>query len=216
MEAPMNEADDDATIKREAASSVPIDSPTPTTGLSPEDEAVVMRWRAEVGDERLRRIAVALAAGRPGRKSEEPDRKHLLLMMAQFSRAHPNAKPYRLAQMVVASSQGMAECTRSNTTPDALNRWLRVRWTQKSAKLKRAVAAAEQCPSSFNLRRLLETAHLIDTQLKSKSVPDWLQNLVFATNQANAAMAPVLQSLLASREATAIGNSLAGPVPPGL
>src|SRR5690242_19320128 len=114
MEAPMNEADDDVTIKCEAASSVPIDSPTPTSGLSPEDEAVVMRWRAEVGEERLRRIAVTLAAGRPGRKSEEPDRRHLLLMMARLSRAHPDVTPYRLARMVVASPEGIAECARSN------------------------------------------------------------------------------------------------------
>ena len=121
----MNEADDDATIKREAASSMPIDSPTPTTGLSPEDETIVKRWRAEVGEERLRRIAVALAAGRPGRKSEESDRMHLLLMMARFSRLQPNARPHRLACMVVASPEGAAECVRSYATADALNRWLR-------------------------------------------------------------------------------------------
>ena len=89
---------------------MPIDSLPPTTGLSPEDETIVKRWRAEVGDERLRRIAVALTAGRPGRKSEEPDRMHLLLMMARFSRLHPNAKPYWLACKVVASPEGTAEC----------------------------------------------------------------------------------------------------------
>jgi len=186
------------------------DMPLPSAGLSPEDEAVVMRWRAEVGDERLRRIAVALAADRPGRKSEEADRRHLLLMMARVSRAHPNAKPNRLAQMVVDSPEGMAECARSNATPDALNRWLRGRWAKQSTELKRSIAAAEQRASSFNLRGLLETLQLIDGHLKSKPVPDWLQNLVFATNQTNAAMMPVLQSFQASPGFVALRTAL-GP-----
>jgi hypothetical protein len=192
MAEPMNDADDKATAKHEAASSATVGSRPPVTGLSAEDEAVVVRWRGEVGEDRLHRIAVTLAAGRPGRKSEEADRLHLLLMMARFSRANPNTKPNRLAFMVVASPEGMAECLRSNATKDALNRWLRDRWSKIGPKLKREIAAAEERSAISNVLKMLDTIGLAMNSLKNTPAPDWLQTGMTAP------VPPALQAFLTS------------------
>jgi hypothetical protein len=192
MAEPMNDADDKATAKHEAASSATVGRRPPATGLSAEDEAVVVRWRGEVGEDRLHRIAVTLAAGRPGRKSEEAGRWHLLLMMARFSRANPNTKPNRLACMVVASPEGMAECLRSNAQEDALNRWLRDRWSKGGPKLKREIAAAEQRSAISNVLKIQETIGLAMNSLKNTPAPDWLQTGMTAP------VPPALQAFLTS------------------
>jgi hypothetical protein len=191
MAEPMNDADDKATTKHEAASSATVGSRPPATGLSAEDEALVVRWRGEVGEDRLHRIAVTLAAGRPGRKSEEGGRRHLLLMMARFSLANPNTKPNRLACLVVASPEGMAECLRSSVQEDALKRWLRDRWGKVGPKLKREIAMAEQRSAISNVLKMLETIGLAMNSLKNTPAPDWLQT-------GTAPAPPALQAFLTS------------------
>jgi hypothetical protein len=188
----MNDADDKATTKHEAASSATVGGRPPATGLSAEDEAVVARWRGEVGEDRLHRIAVTLAAGRPGRRSEEAGRWHLLEMMAGFSRANPNTKPNRLACMVVASPEGVAECWRSNASKGALNRWLRDKWSKCGPKLKREIAAAEQRSAIANVLKMLATIGLTMNSLKNTPAPDWLQT------GTTAPAPPALQAFLTS------------------
>jgi hypothetical protein len=102
---------------------------TPASGLSAEDEAAVARWRAEVGEERFRRIVAAEAARTPGRPNLFEQRKHLLLALAQMEKTRPKRPLRAMVREIVSSPAGQAEVARSQSA-DALSDWLRKNWNQ--------------------------------------------------------------------------------------
>jgi hypothetical protein len=112
-------------------------------------------------------------------------------MMARFS-WQIKYEPNRLA-CGSGFARGMAECLRSNATKDALNRWLRDRWSKSGPKLKREIAAAGQQRSAIsNVLKMLETIGLTMNSLKNTPAPEWLQTGMTAPAP------PALQAFLTS------------------
>ncbi len=124
-------------------------NPPPIAKLSAEDQAIITRWRAEVGDETLRRIAAAVAARSPGRPTTVDANEPLLRQMAEASRRNPTCSAFALARDVASTAEGRREARRRYIQIGGLAKTLQRQWAQHRMRLMREAARRADAPTSI-------------------------------------------------------------------
>jgi hypothetical protein len=122
----------------------------PATRLSAEDQAIIARWRAEVGEETLCRIVAAIAAPVVGRPATIAANELLLRQMAEAARREPTSSPFALARDAASTAEGQREARRRNITTGGLAKTLQRQFAQHRVRLMRGAVNRINAPTPMH------------------------------------------------------------------